>query len=88
MPEQLVKFRHFANAEENNSVPLIAVRGQSKPALWRKEYAIPEIGHEVLEGPRDWVKLGSVSVVPKDGGATFKFGRHQIVVFNFARRNK
>jgi nitrite reductase (NADH) large subunit len=87
-PEQAAKFRHFANAEEKNSVPLITVRGQSKPALWQKEYAMPEIEPEVLEGPRQWVKLGSASAVPKDGGATFKFGRHQIAVFNFALRNE
>jgi NAD(P)H-dependent nitrite reductase small subunit len=33
------------------------------------------------------VKLGSATAVPKDGGATFKYGRHQIAVFNFAHRD-
>jgi nitrite reductase (NADH) large subunit len=87
-PEQTAKFRHFANVKGKDSVPIITVRGQSKPALWKKEYAMPEVEPEVLEGPRQWVKLGSASSVPKDGGATFKFGRHQIAVFNFALRNE
>lgn len=87
-PEQAAKFRHFANADGKDPVPLITVRGQSKPELWQKEYTIPEVEPEVLEGPREWVKLGSAVMVPKDGGATFRFGRHQIAIFNFASRNE
>ncbi len=48
---------------------------------------MPEIEPEELEGCRQWVELGSASSVPKDGGATFLYGRHQIAVFNFAHRN-
>jgi nitrite reductase (NADH) large subunit len=87
-PEQLEQFRHFANADGKAPVPMISVRGQDKPELWQKEYAMPEIEPEVLEGPRDWVKLGHASAVPEDGGATFRYGRHQIAVFNFAHRNE
>jgi nitrite reductase (NADH) large subunit len=87
-PEQAAKFRHFVNTEGKDSVAMITVRGQSKPALWQKEYAMPEIEPEILEGPREWMNLGSAAMVPKDGGATFKFGRHQIAVFNFAHRDE
>ena len=87
-PEQVAKFRHFANAEGKDPVPVITVRGQEKPELWHTEYAMPEDEPEVLEGPRQWVKLGSVEAVPKDGGATFQYGSHQIAVFNFAHRNE
>ncbi len=86
-PEQLARFRHFANAEAKDPVTLITVRDQDKPALWLPEYPMPEIEPEELEGCRQWVELGSASSVPKDGGATFLYGRHQIAVFNFAHRN-
>jgi len=86
-PEQLARFHHFANAPDKDPLPLISVRGQDKPALWQSEYPMPEIEPEVLAGAREWVKLGSAAVVPKDGGATFKYGRHQIAVFNFAHRD-
>jgi nitrite reductase (NADH) large subunit len=87
-PEQVAKFRHFANADGKDPVPVITVRDQHKPELWQSEYAMPELEPEVLEGPRQWVKLGSVGAVPNDGGATFQYGRHQIAVFNFAHRGE
>jgi nitrite reductase (NADH) large subunit len=87
-PEQVAKFRHFANGDGKDPVKLITVRGQDKPELWQQEYTMPEIEPEVLEGPRDWVNLGSAALVPKDGGATFQYGRHQIAVFHFAHRNE
>jgi nitrite reductase (NADH) large subunit len=87
-PEQVARFRHFANADGKDPVKLVTVRGQEKPELWLKEYAMPEIEPEVLEGAREWVNLGRASAVPENGGATFKYGRHQIAVFNFAHRNE
>jgi len=87
-PEQAAKFHHFVNAAGRDSVPMISVRNQPRPAPWEKEYAMPDLAPEALEGPRKWVALGSASAVPKDGGATFKYGRHQIAVFNFAHRNE
>jgi len=86
-PEQLARFRHFANAEDKDPVPMITVRSQDKPALWLPEYPMPELETEKLEGIRQWVELGSATSVPRDGGATFLYGRHQIAVFNFAHRN-
>lgn len=87
-PEQAAKFVHFVNAVDKDSVPMISVRNQPRPLPWEKEYAMPDLAPEVLDGPREWVALGSASAVPKDGGATFKYGRHQIAVFNFAHRNE
>src|SRR5262249_41280295 len=33
-----------------------------------------------------WVPIGSIADFPLDGGATIKYGRSQIAVFNFASR--
>jgi nitrite reductase (NADH) large subunit len=87
-PEQLQSFRHFANADGKDPQKLISVRGQERPEDWLKEYPMPEIEPEILDGPRQWVKLGSSVAVPNDGGATFQYGRHQIAVFNFSHRKE
>lgn len=87
-PDQTAKFRHFANDADKDPVAMTIVREQPRPAPWEKEYAMPDLEPEVLGGPRQWVVLGSAAAVPRDGGATFKYGRHQIAVFNFARRNE
>ncbi|ABA90114.1 nitrite reductase, NAD(P)H-dependent [Syntrophotalea carbinolica DSM 2380] len=87
-PEQLERFRHFANTDGKDPVKLIGVRGQERPENWLKEYAMPEIEPVVLEGPREWVNLGCVSAIPKNSGATFQYGRHQIAVFNFSHRGE
>ncbi|MEZ4600805.1 MAG: nitrite reductase large subunit NirB [Syntrophotaleaceae bacterium] len=87
-PDQLARFRHFSNADGKDPVKLITVRGQERPENWQKEYPMPEIAPEVLQGAREWVPLGRASAVPRDGGATFRYGRHQIAVFHFAQRNE
>ena len=35
-----------------------------------------------------WVAVGSVADFPRDGGATIKYGKSQIAVFNFASRGE
>lgn len=87
-PEQVEKFHHFVNAEGKDPVKNITVRGQTKPVLWKHDYEQPEVPHEVLEGPREWVKLGTTDMVPADGGVNFKHGEHQIAVFNFSHRGE
>ena len=36
----------------------------------------------------EWVRVGSVSDFPLEGGATVKYGRSQIAVFNFSSRGE
>ena len=82
-PEHKAKFTHFANSAERDSVELIEVRGQSKPAPWEKEYEMPEIDENILGKERIWVDFGPATQVPENGGTALKYGRHQIAVFNF-----
>ena len=37
---------------------------------------------------RTWVRVGQVSDFPKNGGATIRYGRGQIAVFNFSSRGE
>ncbi len=85
---QVKKFKHFANAEGKDPVKNMTVRGQTKPVLWEHDYEQPEVAPEVLNGPREWVKVGDASEVPVDGGLNFQYGHHQIAVFNFAHRDE
>ena len=87
-PEQLKSFRHFANADGKDPVQLVTVRGQIRPERWLKEYPMPDLEPEVLAGPREWIRLGRASAVPENGGATFRYGHHQIAVFHFAQRGQ
>jgi nitrite reductase (NADH) large subunit len=87
-PEQVKKFHHFANSTEKDPVQNITVRDQTKPVLWKHDYEQPEITPEILEGERSWVKLGTVKDFPIDGGLNFKYGHHQIAVFNFSHRDE
>ncbi|HEY5621590.1 MAG TPA: nitrite reductase large subunit NirB [Pontiella sp.] len=85
-PEKLRMFRHYSNSEEDDPVRLIDVRGQKQPAPW-KEYE-PMTAEPVANTEKQWVCFGEASAVPTDGGATLKYGRHQIAVFNFSKLNK
>lgn len=49
---------------------------------------MPDLEPEVLAGPREWIRLGRASAVPENGGATFRYGHHQIAVFHFAQRGQ
>lgn len=87
-PEQVEKFKHFANAEGKDPVATLTVRDQTKPVLWEHDYEQPEIVPDELLGERGWVKLGKASDVPQDGGLTYQYGHHQIAVFNFSHRDE
>ncbi|HEY5653316.1 MAG TPA: nitrite reductase large subunit NirB, partial [Pontiella sp.] len=85
-PKKLKMFNHFSNSEETDAFQYIKVRGQKRPAPWKDYKSLtpePTTGAET-----QWVSFGDASTVPLDGGATLKYGRHQIAVFNFAKMDK
>jgi nitrite reductase (NADH) large subunit len=80
-------FHHFSNSDETDAFEYINVRGQKRPAPWKKEYE-PLVPEATDDSETQWVCFGEASAIPKDGGETLKYGRHQIAVFNFAKTGK
>jgi NAD(P)H-dependent nitrite reductase large subunit/NAD(P)H-dependent nitrite reductase small subunit len=97
-PEKRRRFRQFVNSDESEScIEFVSERGQSRPADWPSEFVSLDqfrmldgrsLGeHERLDGPPlRWVSVGYAADFPLDGGATVKYGKSQIAVFNFASR--
>ncbi len=93
-------FRQFANTDENEScIEIVHERGQARPADWPSEFVSLEQfrmldGRTLGEHERDqaervrWVGVGRVADFPHDGGATIKYGKSQIAVFNLASRGE
>ena len=82
-PEKVKMFTHYANSEEEDKVKFIEVRGQKRPLPW-KDYEI--LAPEPSAAPaKQWVAFSDANAVPADGGATLKYGRHQIAIFNFEK---
>jgi nitrite reductase (NADH) large subunit len=91
-------------ADTESVIEFVHERGQRRPADWRKDPAeLPQLtsfpvgesqgeGLETADGPetptRSWVRVGSVSDFPLDGGSTIKYGQSQIAVFHFASRGE
>lgn len=66
--------------------PLSVVRGQLSVA---RKFPTTDNGQRTTDQPRDqWVRVGMTSDFPKDGGATIKYGKVQIAVFNFTSRGE
>jgi nitrite reductase (NADH) large subunit len=86
-PEKLKMFHHYANDEHPDDFEYIQVRGQKRPAPWKKEYE-PLIPEPTENTETQWVCFGEASAIPADGGATLKYGRHQIAIFNFEKMDK
>jgi nitrite reductase (NADH) large subunit len=99
-PERRKWFRQFANTDENEScIQIVHERGQGRPADWPSEFVsleqfrlldgrtLGEHDHESFETLR-WVTVGKVADFPRDGGATIKYGRSQIAVFNVTSRGQ
>jgi nitrite reductase (NADH) large subunit len=91
-PEQRKLFRQFVNTDETEPcIEFISERGQQRPADWPSE-AVSLAQSPIFDGrdegevERRWVKVGRVEDFPFDGGATIKYGKAQIAVFNFTRR--
>jgi len=99
-PEKRRRFRQFVNSDESEScIEFVSERGQSRPADWPSEFVSLE-QFRLLDGrslgeherqiapPLRWVPVGYAADFPLDGGATVKYGKSQIAVFNFTSRGQ
>jgi nitrite reductase (NADH) large subunit len=97
-PEKRRRFRQFVNTgDAEPCIEFVRERGQSRPADWPREFVsleqfrmhdgrlLGELDQQVKESLR-WVPVGLADDFPIDGGATVKYGKSQIAVFNFASR--
>jgi nitrite reductase (NADH) large subunit len=82
--------------ESDPCIEFVSERGQSRPVDWPSDFVSLEqfrmhdgrVLGELLESDLRWVAVGHVDDFPIDGGATVKYGKSQIAVFNFARRGE
>jgi NAD(P)H-dependent nitrite reductase large subunit/NAD(P)H-dependent nitrite reductase small subunit len=96
-PVKRERFRQFVNTDETEPcIEFVSERGQSRPADWPNELVSLEQFQTQVDrqfgrpDPTDlrWIKVGSTSDFPYDGGATVKYGKTQIAVFNCASRGE
>jgi NAD(P)H-dependent nitrite reductase large subunit/NAD(P)H-dependent nitrite reductase small subunit len=99
-PAKRERFRQFVNSDENEPcIEIVGQREQTRPADWPSEFVSLEQfrmvdGRSWAEHEQErstglrWVAVGSVADFPIDGGATVKYGRSQLAVFNFASRGE
>ncbi|QDT56162.1 Nitrite reductase [NAD(P)H] [Caulifigura coniformis] len=96
-PEKRKRFRQFMNSDETEScIEVISQRGQLRPADWPGELvsleqfqSLPKPAAEEVEvDDSGWVQVGVIDDFPMDAGATIKYGKTQIAVFNFASRGE
>jgi len=101
--ERRKAFRQFVNTDKTEAcIEIISERGQKRPANWPSEtvslgqfnrlndriISETELDQSREEEQPAWVKVGSVSDFPRNGGATIKYGKVQIAVFNFSTRGE
>ena len=97
-PEKRRWFRQFVNTDETEPcIEIMHERGQPRPGNWPsetvslvqlkrlEEQTRPE-AERAKVAPRAWVQVGKVQDFPYNGGATIKYGKVQIAVFNFTSR--
>jgi nitrite reductase (NADH) large subunit len=99
-PEKRRRFRQFVGSDESEPcIDFVDERGQRRPADWPSEFVSLEqfrlhdgrrLGELERNGVSDlrWVPVGYADDFPIDGGATVKYGKSQIAVFNFASRGQ
>ena len=97
-PEKRKWFRQFVNTDETEPcIEIVHERGQQRPGDWpseavslvqlkRLEEQMRPEAERAREAPRTWVQVGKVQDFPYNGGATIKYGKVQIAVFNFTSR--
>ncbi|CAM9706285.1 unnamed protein product [Ascophyllum nodosum] len=93
--EKRKTFRQFVNSDHTErGIPFIDMRGQNRPMDWPKDEFIPPLHEEgskpdqILSGESSWVRVGSVSDFPVDGGATVLYGKSQLAVYNIVKQNE
>jgi nitrite reductase (NADH) large subunit len=102
-PEKRKLFQQFANTEETEpTIEFVKAREQQHPAPWsgsfvplgelklRSSPPSPTMSAAIGGGsPTErWVQVGKTWDFPKDGGASIKYGKTQIAVFNFESRGE
>ena len=99
-PEKRKLFRQFVNTDESEPcIEFISERDQRRPGDWPSEtVSLEQVkmldGRTLAEHEREesaekrWTQVGVVSDFPPDGGATIKYGKVQIAVFNFTSRGE
>lgn len=99
-PEQQKWFRQFVNTDETEPViEVVSERGQNRPGDWPSEaVSLEQVkmldGRTLAEHEEEqltqtkWFQVGSVDDFPINGGATIKYGKVQIAVFNFTARGE
>jgi nitrite reductase (NADH) large subunit len=94
-PEKRRFFQQFANTEEvTPGIEFVSERGQKRPADWPGDF-VPIQSLEIklpMDEPDGlglrWVRVGSVSDFPIDGGRAIKHGAAEIAVFRFESRGE
>ena len=97
-PEKRKWFRQFVNTDETEPcIEIVSERGQQRPGDWPSE-VVSLVQLKRLEeqtrpdaerakvAPSAWVHVGKVQDFPYNGGATIKYGKVQVAVFNFTSR--
>lgn len=101
-PERRKWFRQFVNTDETEpTIEIVSERGQTRPGDWPGELVSLEQFHSLDDRRREiedshaadlnetkWIEVGTPDDFPIDGGATIKYGKTQIAVFNFASRGE
>ena len=98
-PEKRKWYRQFVNTDETEScIEIIPQRDQQRPGNWPSETVSLDqfrmldgrtlAEHDADVAKTEWVNVGKVWNFPKDGGATIKYGKVQIAVYNFTSRGE
>lgn len=90
--------------ETEPTIEFVSERDQKQPAAWGASFVAPSeltlrqpaggvatTGFPASAKPQaaeKWVHVGKAVSFPRDGGATIKYGKTQIAVFNFASRGE
>ncbi len=99
-PEKRKHFRQFVNTDETEPcIEIVSERGQCRPGDWPSELVSLQqfdslkqreenFADEPSQDETRWVQVGTIGDFPLDGGATIKYGKSQIAVFNFTSRGE
>jgi nitrite reductase (NADH) large subunit len=97
-PEKRRLFKQFVNTDETEpTIEFVSERKQQRPVDWSTSFVpagelkVRRQGageHAAEDDGERWVHVGSVPDFPAEGGATVRYGRTQIAVFNFASRGE
>ncbi|KNC96715.1 nitrite reductase [NAD(P)H], large subunit [Spizellomyces punctatus DAOM BR117] len=87
-PVRRAEFAQFVNTPENEVViDTITERGQRRPANWPKKVeklplpVFTKPAQPTVSKEEEWIRVGSVTDFPEEGGATVKYGQTQLAVF-------